>query len=62
MSIETAVPVKKQVESSEIQYGSCRFCGQTYQIEASGMCGQDRLDGWATEKCDCSAAKEERSK
>lgn len=26
------------------------------------MCGQDRLDKWATEKCDCSEAKEERKR
>lgn len=62
MAIETAIPVKKQVESSEIQYGSCKYCGQTYQLETSGMCEQDRLNEWATEKCDCSAAKEERKR
>lgn len=62
MSTETSIPVKKQVESSEIQYGSCKYCGQTYQLETSGMCEQDRLDEWATEKCNCSEAKEERKR
>lgn len=55
-----SIPVKKQVESSEIQIGFCQFCGQSYQLETSGMCGQGLLDEWATEKCDCSEAKEAR--
>lgn len=59
---EASIPVKKQVESSEIQYGSCKYCGQIYQLETSGLCEQERLDEWATEKCDCSAAKEERKR
>lgn len=57
---EMAVPVKKQTDNSEIQIGACRFCGQTYQLETSGMCSQDQLDEWATEKCDCYEAKEVR--
>lgn len=57
---ETSVPVKKQVESSEIQIGFCKYCGQSYQLETSGMCSQEMLDGWASEKCDCSEAKEAR--
>ena len=55
---EASIPVKKQVESSEIQIGFCKFCGQSYQLETSGVCGQERLDEWASEKCDCSEAKE----
>lgn len=62
MGVETAVPAKKQVESSEIQIGSCKFCGQSYQIETSGVCSQERLDEWATEKCDCGDAKEEKKR
>lgn len=60
MGTETAVPVKKQVESSEIQIGCCKFCGQSYQLETSGVCSQERLDEWATEKCDCTEAVEEK--
>lgn len=62
MSIENAVPVKKQVESSEIQIGFCKFCGQAYQFETGGLCVQERLDEWATEKCDCDIAKEEQKR
>lgn len=62
MGVETAVPVKKQVESSEIQIGCCKFCGQSYQLETSGVCSQERLDEWATEKCDCGEAKEEKKR
>lgn len=57
---ETAIPAKKQVEGSVIQIGSCRFCGQTYQLETSGMCSEEQLNEWATEKCDCGEAKYER--
>lgn len=60
MGAETAVPVKKQVESSEIQLGFCKFCGQSYQFETSGVCSQERLDEWASEKCDCGEAREVR--
>ena len=62
MGMETAVLVKKQVEGSEIQYGTCGYCGQVYQFETSGACGQELLDKWASEKCDCSEAKEEKKK
>ncbi len=57
---EMAVPTKKRAESSVIQIGTCRFCGQTYQLETSGRCSEEQLNEWATEKCDCSEAKEER--
>ncbi len=60
MAIETVVPAKKQVESSEIQIGFCKFCGQSYQLETSGVCSQEQLDEWAAEKCDCGEAKEDR--
>ena len=55
---EISIPVKKQVETSEIQYGACKYCGQVHQFETVGMCSQDQLDEWASEKCDCSEAKE----
>lgn len=57
---EMAVPTKKQAESSVIQIGACKFCGQTYQLETSGMCSEGQLNEWATEKCDCWEAEEER--
>lgn len=57
---EMAIPTKKETDSSEIQIGECKFCGQTYQIETSGMCSQEQLDEWATERCDCGEAKETR--
>lgn len=62
MSKDSAVAVrtKKQIEGSEIQIGSCKFCGQTYQLETSGICSPEQLDEWATEKCDCGEAKETR--
>lgn len=55
---ETTIPVKKQVESSEIQYGSCKYCGQVHQFETGGMCSQEQLDEWTSEKCICNEAKE----
>ena len=57
---ETAIPTQKQTDTSEIQIGTCKFCGQTYQLETSGMCSQEQLDERATEKCDCGEAKETR--
>ncbi|MCM1057909.1 MAG: hypothetical protein NC517_09915 [Firmicutes bacterium] len=60
-SDKMAVPTKKQADSSTIQIGACKFCGQTYQLETSGMCTQDQLDEWATEKCDCYEASETRN-
>lgn len=57
---EMAVPAKKQTDSSEIQIGACKFCGQTYQLETTGICSPEQLDEWATEKCDCGEAKEVR--
>lgn len=47
----------EKVEGTEIQYGACKYCGQTYQLETSGMATQEQLDQWATEKCDCPPAK-----
>ena len=49
--------VKKQLESSEIQTGCCRFCGQIYQFETDGRATEDQLDKWAEERCDCYEAK-----
>ncbi len=54
--------VKKQLESSEIQTGACRFCGQIYQFETAGQATEEQLDAWALEKCDCVDAKVERRK
>lgn len=48
--------VKKQLESSEIQTGACRFCGQIYQFETDGRATEEQLDRWAEEKCDCGDA------
>lgn len=47
----------EKIEGTEIQYGSCKYCGQTYQLETSGITTQEQLDQWATEKCDCTEAK-----
>lgn len=49
--------MKKQLESSEIQHGACRFCGQIMSFETSGLAKEDDLNEWAVEKCDCTAAK-----
>ncbi len=54
------VMTKKQLESSEIQTGACRFCGQIYQFETDGLATEEQLDAWATEKCDCVDAKIEQ--
>lgn len=49
--------MKKQVESSDIQSGACKFCGQIYQFETIGLASGKNLDDWATEKCDCAEAQ-----
>ena len=54
--------VKKQLESSEIQTGACRYCGQIYQFETDGRATQEQLDRWAEEKCDCMEAGIERKR
>jgi len=51
------VMAKKQLESSEIQTGACRFCGQIYQFETDGAASEEQLDKWAEEKCDCLEAR-----
>lgn len=51
---------KETGSGTVIQYGSCKFCGQTYSFETMGMSAEEQLDAWATEKCDCSEAKEQR--
>lgn len=51
------IMTKKQLESSEIQTGACRFCGQIYQFETDGNASEKKLDKWAEEKCDCYEAK-----
>lgn len=52
--------IEKKLDSTEIQAGACRYCGQVRQFETSGLCTAERLDEMATEKCDCMAAREER--
>lgn len=47
----------KQLQSSEMQRGACRFCGQLIDIETSGLAKEADLNEWATEKCNCSEAK-----
>lgn len=54
--------IKKQLASSEIQTGCCRFCGQIYQFETDGRATEEQLDNWAVEKCDCVEARIERRK
>ena len=43
-----------------IEYGYCKFCGQTHSFETIGMSPESQLDEWATDKCSCSEAKEAR--
>lgn len=47
----------EKVEGTEIQYGACKFCGQTAPLETVGAVTQEQLDEWATEKCDCVKSK-----
>lgn len=54
--------IKKQLESSDIQTGACKFCGQIYQFETGGQASEESLDAWATEKCDCIDAGTERKR
>ena len=49
--------MKKQLETSDIQQGSCRYCGQIVSFETIGLASLDKLDEWASEKCDCTSAK-----
>lgn len=54
-------PEEKETENGTVmQYGSCKFCGQTHPFETIGMATEEQLDEWATEKCSCSEAKEQR--
>lgn len=54
--------IKKQLESSEIQTGACVYCGQVYQFETDGRASEERLDEWATDKCDCIDARIEQKR
>ena len=49
--------MKKLLEASEVQYGSCKFCNQVMPIETSGLAREEDLNEWVTEKCDCANAK-----
>lgn len=51
------IPCKKKLDTSDIQYGTCRYCGQTFALETSGMMTSDDLDEAATYKCDCTGSK-----
>lgn len=54
--------MSKENKGTEMQTGCCKFCGQTYMFETSGMVTDEQLTEWATEKCECSAATEERER
>lgn len=52
-----AIPVEERHEETEIQYGSCVFCGQMFQLETMlGVTSDEELDRAATMKCDCPQA------
>lgn len=54
-------PEEKETERGTVmQYGSCKFCGQTHPFETIGNATEEQLDEWATEKCNCPDAKEQR--
>jgi len=58
---ETVIPISRQCEDSEIQYGACRYCGQMFQIETlTGICSDETLDDTATAKCGCPEAEQEQ--
>lgn len=44
-----AVPVEKKLDSTRIEVGACKFCGQTYQLEVDGPWTEAMLDKAATE-------------
>ena len=52
----------KEYLEGTLEYGACVYCGQVFQMETSGECTEEQLNRWATEKCDCSAAKTDRRK
>lgn len=52
----------KRLEASDMQQGACIYCGQLWSFETIGLADGDKLDEWATEKCDCSAAKAQTQK
>lgn len=53
---------EERLEGTKILNGACIYCGQIYQLETTGICTEEQLDRWATDKCDCGGAKEERRK
>ena len=53
---------KEMPEGVVVQYGNCRFCGQTVAINGIREEDEETLDKWATDKCGCSEAKEERER
>ena len=58
-----AIPTKKQLDSTAISYGACKFCGQNFTIETIGEGGdQEILDKHATRMCKCDEAKEWRQR
>lgn len=50
------------VEGTIPAYGNCKFCGQAHMLETVKEETQEQLDIWATEKCSCDKAKEERKR
>lgn len=58
-----AIPTTKQLDSTAISYGYCKFCGQAFQEETIGEGGdQEILDKNATRMCKCDEAKEWRQR
>lgn len=45
-----------------VQYGTCKFCGQTVHLQMITEQPEEVLDELASEKCDCVEAKEERER
>lgn len=39
-----------------MEYGICKFCGQTYMVEADEDATKDEINELATAKCDCPGA------
>ena len=61
-SSQPPIEHKKLVESSEIQYGSCRYCKQMHSIEVVAPMSAEQLDDAATQICSCSESKNYRTR
>lgn len=53
-----AIPTEKQLDSTTISYGACKFCHQNFALEVlkEGM-SEEKLEELATRKCDCNEAR-----